>query len=239
MLTPTSLLISQILAHIGLLWMIFNGSWIQWVVVLCVLFLNGCLGMTMTYHRLLSHRSWSIPKPIERLFVIFATIGLTGSAISWVSIHRKHHRYTDQLQDPHSPKHKSWFYCHFLSMYSKVEPKYAMDLLKDKFYVIQHRYYFIFSLVWAILMVLIFQDPYAVMYAWLAPAAILWNTGSAIVSISHRHGAVYNDTVLALLVWGEGYHAAHHANPGASRFGKYDLGGILIEFIKKITKSKQ
>jgi fatty-acid desaturase len=237
-LNAITLLIGQIIAHLALLWMLFYGNIYQWLIVIFVFFLNGCLGMTMTYHRLLSHKSWNCPKWLEKIFVIFAGSGLTGSAISWVSIHRKHHRFTDKIEDPHSPKYKSWFYCHFLSMFSNVEPKYAVDLLRQKFYAHQHRYYFEYAILWGILMVLIFQDPYALIYAWLAPGAILWNAGSSIVSISHRKGTVFNDIVLAILVWGEGYHNRHHESPGSSRFGKYDLGGILIEFIEKWYKPK-
>lgn len=237
MLTANTLLFSQIIAHISLVWLVFYGSLYMWAVTIFIFFLNGCLGMTMTYHRLLSHRSWNAPKWLEYTFAYLAGIGLTGSAISWVSVHRKHHRFTDQEEDPHSPKYKGWFYCHFLSMYSDVEPKYAVDLLRQPFYNNQHRYYFLYAILWGITMCLVFWDPYALIYAWLAPAAILWNAGSTIVSVSHRKNTVFNDTILGLLVWGEGYHKNHHDFPKESRFGKYDLGGIIIDFWKKWSKS--
>lgn len=237
--TPITLLVSQIIAHLGLIWMLVTGTPLQWLVVLVVFFLNGCLGMTMTYHRLLSHKSWQCTKWLEKLFVLFAGSGLTGSAIAWVSIHRKHHRFTDQPQDPHSPVHKGWFYCHFLSMFSTVEPKYAIDLVRQDFYVKQHKYYFEYAILWGVLMVILFQDPNALIYAWLAPAAILWNAGSTIVSVSHRHGSIYNDTIFGILVWGEGYHRNHHDNPGSPRFGKFDLGGILIRFIEILAVKKR
>lgn len=237
-LTPLNLLIAQIIAHCGLVYMLFYGN-IYWLLIaLCIYFLNGCLGMTMTYHRLLGHRSWTAPKFLEYLFVLFANSGLTGSAISWISIHRQHHKFVDTKKDPHSPLHKSWFYCHFLSMFGEVNLRYVPDLLKEKFYVLQHKFYFEISILWGILMVLLFGDVNALIYAWLAPAAILWNTGSFIVSISHRNGHVFNDTPLALLVWGEGYHKNHHADFSKTRFGKWDLAGVLIEFVKKQDKPK-
>ena len=128
------LFVLQLIAHISLIPMVIFGTWHHYLIVLIVYFLTGCLGMTMTYHRLLSHRSWHPPKLMEYFFVILATVGLTGSAISWVAIHRKHHKYTDQPEDPHSPIHKGWFYCHFLSMFEKVELKYTLDLIKEPFY---------------------------------------------------------------------------------------------------------
>jgi stearoyl-CoA desaturase (delta-9 desaturase) len=230
-LTPKNLLISQIIAHMALVYMLFYGNIYWWIVSIFIYFLNGCLGMSMTYHRLLSHKSWNCPKFLEYIFVVFANSGLTGSAISWVSIHRQHHRFTDTEKDPHSPIYKSWFYCHFLSMFSKVDMKYVPDLLKQKFYITQHKYYFEISIVWGLLMVLLFQDFNALIYAWLVPAAILWNAGSSIVSISHRQGTVFNDSILAILVWGEGYHKNHHENPKNYVFGKWDIGKSIIGII--------
>lgn len=183
--------------------------------------------MTMTYHRLLSHKSWSPPKWIEYLFTLFATIGLTGSAISWVAIHREHHAHTDTEDDPHSPAHKGFIYAHWLSMFSPVNIKYARHLLRDKFYSWQHKYYYEINLSYALILFAI--DPFALVYAWLVPAMILWNAGSSIVSLSHRNGQVHSDLILALLVWGEGYHIRHHDKPNDVRFGKWDLGGWLIQ----------
>lgn len=227
---PSTLLIAQIIAHLAIIPMVIYGTWCQWLIAIFVYFLNGCLGMTMTYHRLLSHKSWKCPRPLEILFSLFATIGMTGPAISWVAIHRKHHGHMDTEKDPHSPIYKGWFWSHFLSMFAPVDPRYAAHLLRDKFYVFQHRYYFEICLAYGLILFLI--DPFAVVYAWLVPAAILWNGGSAIVSTSHRNGKVNNDTTLALLVWGEGYHDEHHKHAGKSRFGKWDLGGKLIELIE-------
>ena len=235
-LTPITLLVAQIFAHIGLVYCIFFGTLYWWLVIFLIYFFTGCIGMTMTYHRLLSHRSWKCPKGLEMLFVIITSIGLTGSALSWVSTHRKHHRFADTDKDPHSPKHKSFFYCHFLSMFSKVEIKYAPDLVRQKFYILQHKYYFLISFIYVICVMYITNDVNAIFYAWLAPAAILWNAGSLIVSMSHRKNTINNDLLLAILVWGEGYHKNHHISPQSFQFGKLDLGGILIEQLIKLKK---
>lgn len=235
-LTPNTLLAVQIIAHLSIIPMIIWGTWWQWLVAIFVYFLNGCLGMTMTYHRLLSHKAWACPKWLEKLFVLFATIGMTGSAISWVAIHRKHHAFVDTERDPHSPKHRGWFWTHFLSMYAKVEVKYAGHLLRDNFYHFQHQHYFTINIIYAVILYLI--DPFALIYAWLVPSMILWNAGSIIVSTSHRGGTSHNDLIFALTVWGEGYHTNHHDDARASRFGKYDLGGVIIGFIEKWYKAK-
>ena len=229
--TAHTILLAQVIAHVSLIPMIIHGSLYHWLIALFVYFLNGCLGMTMTYHRLLSHRSWNPPKWIEYLFTLFATIGMTGSAIAWVAIHREHHKHTDTEKDPHSPTFKGWVYAHFLSMFSKVKPRYVTDLMKDAFYLWQHKWYFEINLIYGLCLYMV--DPFAVIYAWLVPAAILWNGGSLIVSTSHRNSTQNNDFIFALTTWGEGYHKTHHEYPRKARFGKWDLGGYLIERMEK------
>jgi fatty-acid desaturase len=230
-LTPITLLFFQIIAHLSIIPMIIYASFNNWIIAVMVYFCSGCLGMTITYHRLLSHRSWKPPQFLEYLFTLFATIGLTSSAITWVALHKQHHAYADTDKDPHSPAHKGLFCVHYLSMFSPVELKRVTPLLRDKFYVFQHKFYFEINLVYAMIIYMI--DPFAVVYAWLFPAMLLWNGGSSIISVSHRYGKVHNDFSLAILVWGEGYHKNHHANPGSPRFGKYDLGGVVIKFLNK------
>ena len=234
--TPISMLIAQIIAHLSIIPMIMYAAPTQWAIAIFVYFLNGCLGMTMTYHRLLSHKSWNPPKWLEYLFATFAAIGLTGPAISWVAIHREHHAFADTEKDPHGPKYRGYFWCHSLSMFAPVKIKYASYLLREKFYVLQMKWYFEINLLYGAMLYMI--DPLAVVYAWLFPAMLLWNGGSSIVSFSHRAGAAHNDWYMALLVWGEGYHKNHHDHPADGRFGKYDLGGVLIDVYKKFFKPK-
>lgn len=243
MLTPWTLLLSQLVAHSGFIFLCVTGKKWEWGLALVVYFFTGCFGMTMTYHRLLSHRSWTAPVWFERMGVLMATVGLTGSAISWVAIHRKHHRFTDSEKDPHCPHHKGFIYCQWFSMFEKVDLKYVVDLAKDSFYLNQHRYYFLCNGVYATILFLI--EPRALVYAWLAPACILWNAGSSIVTFSHIFGRkdhqiagnARNSWILGLFVWGEGWHNNHHSQPQCANFSEkwwqFDMGGLLIQLFKK------
>jgi fatty-acid desaturase len=235
MLNSYTLLLAQIITHLSLIPMLLYGRPLHYFIAVLVYFASGCVGMTMTYHRFLAHRSWMAPRWFEYFGVFFATIGMTGSAISWVAVHRKHHRYTDEQDDPHSPAHKGFFYCHWLSMFSPVEVRYVTDLARRPLYAIQHRFYFYINFIYAI--ALFYMDPFAVVYAWLVPSCILWNAGSSIVTLSHIFGSnphglkchARNNWLLALLVWGEGWHNNHHAKPTNASFGNFlDLGGSLI-----------
>ena len=240
------LLTFQIVAHLACIPLIIYGHWWQWLLVIFVYFLNGCLGMTMTYHKLLTHNSWPAPRWFRYVGTMCATIGLTGSAIPWVAIHREHHRYTDTDRDPHSPHHKGWFGAHYLSMFSKVNVRYVPDLLKEPFMLFQHKHYFVINLAYGAVLYMI--DPMAVLYAWLVPAAILWNAGSSIVTFSHMYGYKNSETsknesrnnvLLAFLVWGEGWHDNHHAHPADANFGgrKWWEIDISYQMIKLLSVS--
>ncbi|MET0306691.1 MAG: fatty acid desaturase [Solirubrobacterales bacterium] len=68
-----------------------------------VMYLLTAVGVTVGFHRLLTHRSFQTPKPVEYLFAVLGSMAVQGPVISWVADHRKHHAHTDEDGDPHSP----------------------------------------------------------------------------------------------------------------------------------------
>ena len=71
------------------------------------------MGITIGYHRLLSHRSFRCPKLIEYFWVLGGYLAFQGSPIWWATMHRAHHRYTDSPFDPHSPRLSGWKYAYY------------------------------------------------------------------------------------------------------------------------------
>lgn len=71
--------------------------------IAAVMYLLTAVGITVGFHRLLTHRSFQTPKPVEYLFAVLGSMAVQGPAISWVADHRKHHAHTDEDGDPHSP----------------------------------------------------------------------------------------------------------------------------------------
>jgi len=67
------------------------------------MYLLTAIGITVGFHRLLTHRSFQTSKPVEYLFAICGSMAVQGPVISWVADHRKHHAHTDKEGDPHSP----------------------------------------------------------------------------------------------------------------------------------------
>lgn len=245
------LFLFQVIAHIALVWSIFNFSLSNWGISFFVYFLTGALGVSITYHRLLSHNSFVPKENWEKLGTLFAFWGLVGSSIAWVNNHKTHHRYTDQDKDPHSPIKMGFFTVQFLSMFhSATGLRYVVSLVRDKFHLFLHKnYYILHAIILLLLLSLVGWKITAMIY--LTPAALLWNAGSFVNSIGHLNILSYrnhetndnsqNNIVLGYLMWGEGWHNNHHNKAAKAKFGEkwweFDISYFLIsKFLRKPTE---
>lgn len=61
------------------------------------------LGVTLGYHRLFTHRSFTAVRPLRVVLAVAGSMAVEGSVIAWVATHRRHHAYADEFGDPHSP----------------------------------------------------------------------------------------------------------------------------------------
>jgi stearoyl-CoA desaturase (Delta-9 desaturase) len=73
------------------------------LVLLGTLYVLTGLGITVGFHRMLTHRAFQTSTTVERIFAVLGSLAVQGSVIQWVSDHRKHHAHTDEEDDPHSP----------------------------------------------------------------------------------------------------------------------------------------
>ena len=71
--------------------------------IAALMYLLTAVGITVGFHRLLTHRSFQTSKPLEYTFAVLGSMAVQGPVISWVADHRKHHAHTDEEGDPHSP----------------------------------------------------------------------------------------------------------------------------------------
>lgn len=237
------LFLFQVIAHLSIIPMLLTADVEHYVFAFIVYFFTGCIGMSMTYHRLLAHKSWKSPYWFEVFGTLCATFGLTGSSLAWCSVHREHHLKSDKPEDPHSPLQMKWWKVQFLSMYHKPNVLFMRDKLKSSFHQFVHQNYFFINLAYAFTLLLI-AGPFALIYAWLFPACILWNSGSLVNTAGHLFGYrnfetldnSKNNMLLALLTWGEGWHNNHHHNPANYNFKhkwfEWDIAGFLIRWIK-------
>ena len=234
------LFLFQLIAHTGLMLLFIYGTWKEIFVSFVIYYTLATVGVSMTFHRLLSHRSYNPPRWFEILGSVLGTLSLIGSAIGWVAIHKQHHRHSDLNLDPHSPVHQSFFQIMWLQMFTTPgNLRSVASLLKDPVQVFLHRYYFLIHAF--ILMSLLLINPWASVYLYLAPVALVWIIGNSINYFSHTMGYrnhstddnSKNNIILAIIFGGEGWHNNHHADPGNFYFGEkwweFDISGWIIK----------
>ena len=90
-----------ILAAIVVFWNEVVG--IHDLALMAVMYLLTGFGVTVGFHRMLTHRSFRTSKPVEYFFAAAGSMAVQGPVINWVADHRKHHAHTDEEGDPHSP----------------------------------------------------------------------------------------------------------------------------------------
>jgi stearoyl-CoA desaturase (delta-9 desaturase) len=107
-------------------------------------YLTG-FGVTLGYHRLFTHRAFDSSRTFRAIVAVLGSMAVEGSVITWVADHRKHHAFTDQEGDPHSPHlsgpgfwggvkglwhaHMGWL---FESVGAADRERFAADLIKDR-----------------------------------------------------------------------------------------------------------
>jgi stearoyl-CoA desaturase (delta-9 desaturase) len=230
-----------VLFHLGAIAALFLFTWQRLVVgfVLYVVAIN--VGIGMCYHRLLTHRGYQVPKWIEYLMTICATLALEGGPIFWVSTHRVHHQHSDQEGDPHSPRDGGWwshagwlFYGLPLAAQTEALARYSPDLAKDRFHVWISKYHWVplavsgvllFGLGWyfsgpvsGIAMLLwgvALRVTFGLHATWFVnSAAHIWGSRRFTTRDTSR-----NNWWVALISGGEGWHNNHHAHPVSAKHG--------------------
>jgi stearoyl-CoA desaturase (delta-9 desaturase) len=245
-LSSKNLFMLQLIAHlITCYWVVSIATLTDYWYVLLVYFCTGCIGMSVTYHRLLTHKSFVAPKWFEYIGTLFATVGLTGSSITWTAAHRQHHARADKQGDPHSPSVLGYIKAQWFSMFSDVDIK-RSPVLRDRFHLFVHRHYLYIQFAWGLIL-LSLGGPWALMTLYIVPACLLWNAGSLINTVCHTTWLGYtnhyvqdnsvNNPVLGVVMWGEGWHNNHHRhqnNPSiGERWWEVDIGYWVIKLVRK------
>lgn len=233
----------QIVATIAvLLFCIFVPQvWTMWIISFLIYACIGCFGISIGYHRLLTHKSFKTTKFWERFCTLFGALAFTGSSIGWVGMHRQHHRYSDKPGDPHSPVVHGWKM--LIANYDFDPNRWAVrSLITDRFHVFLHKYYFGILLAWIVFW-LMFGVTFA-FYIVLIPAVISVWVSTISNYMNHRWGyknfetadKSTNNWFNAIFTFGEGWHNNHHARPGSYTFQikwwEIDLAALVIRLIR-------
>jgi sn-1 stearoyl-lipid 9-desaturase len=221
--------------HLGAL-LVFVPAFFSWqaVVAAAVLaYLTGVVGVTLNYHRTLTHRSLRMIKPLEYFTAFLGTLAFQGDPISWVGTHRVHHKYSDRRGDPHTTRlGLTWAQITWLLRRDPNSPTAAEqrrmcpDLCAQPFYVALEKLHVPLQIALAIALFAIGGWPFLV-WGSFARLVYTYHTTWLVNSASHSAGyRTYRTTDrstnawwVAILSWGEGWHNNHHAFPFSARHG--------------------
>ena len=220
-------------------------SFYFWIMSLVGYTLITCFGITVTFHRLLTHKSYILSKPLEYLFSYFGNMGCTGSSVGWVFVHRNHHKFADKIGDPHSPKILGPVGA-IIGNYSEKFNKWVVrDIINDPVHRFMHEYY-IFVVLASVLVAYIIDINFLIYFV-LIP--IFFNTIASRLSNWIDHDKLFgkkneNDPEKdnshnvwwwSYFTFGEGWHNNHHMYPGDYRIGRkwyeFDPGKYFINLL--------
>lgn len=223
----------------------------------------GC-GITLGYHRLLTHKSLTVPKWLEYLIVSGGYFCLMGSPIVWVAVHRLHHLKSDQPGDPHSPrdgfKHALYEWMFQMPQYQSDEEvkRVTPDMYNDPVYKYLGRGHTAGQALLCLALNVVFRIPILVMFGWpvvvanvIATTTVFWATQfvNTFCHMEHHGYRTFNTREDSRNVWwvgilacGEGWHNNHHAMPKSARHGmtwkEFDITWCYIWMLEKLGLAK-
>lgn len=187
---------------------------IYWPLVFLGWILFPGFGSAVSLHRGLSHKTHNV----GFLGKLTATLCVQGSPLWWIALHRQHHRFADQDQDPHSPN-KGIFFGYFGWVFNKneVNPRYLKDYLRDRQLIFLEKYY-VHLIGSMLLLSFIFPE---IASLWLIPAAWSFHQ-EAVVNVVCHYKKLRNIQWLGYLTWGQSIHKNHHEKQNTFLFGPTD-----------------
>jgi stearoyl-CoA desaturase (Delta-9 desaturase) len=246
-----------IVSAMGLLW----GVAFHWtdVALLASLYVVCAFGTTIGFHRYFTHKGFEARTPVKVALAVLGCMTMQGPITQWVTDHRKHHALSDREGDPHSPHagfedtpwgavrgfvhaHVGWM---FTNMGMEQGREYGRDLYDDRLIRTIDRLY----LLWVVLTLGI---PFAIggleglVWGGLIRIFAYQHATFSVNSICHMFGRkdyrsrdeARNNWLVALLVFGEGWHNNHHAFPSSARHGlgrlQLDMSWWVIRGLEKL-----
>ena len=219
------------------------------IFVFVLLYVLTGFGVTVGFHRLLTHRAFKTTRPIRATLAILGSAAIEGPVISWVADHRKHHAFADREGDPHSPHvghghgwrgalrglvhaHVGWLFIH---THRGRRTRYAPDLLGDPVVSWVDRTFVVWALgglVTAFALGWLFGGTLrdgltGVLWGGAVRMLMVHHVTYSINSLCHFFGRQRFDTGdqsrnlawLAPLSLGEAWHNNHHAFPTSAQHG--------------------
>ncbi|MFO1020112.1 MAG: fatty acid desaturase [Planctomycetales bacterium] len=244
--------------HIGAVVALWHFSWVGLATFVVLHFVTACLGITLGYHRLLTHGSFQCPAWVKYGLGLCGMLSAEGSPIMWVANHRKHHVFSDLDEDPHSPN-DGFLWSHILWFHPAIKKdaleamfvRWAPDMWKDPGFRFLHNFFPIFAPLTGVALYafgeyFFHQGLSVVLWGLCLRTVVCYHCTWFVNSASHMWGyRNYNTTDrsrnlwwVALLSYGEGWHNNHHAHQRLAAHGhrwyEFDVTYLVIRTMKAV-----
>ncbi|MGE3760608.1 MAG: fatty acid desaturase [Pseudobdellovibrionaceae bacterium] len=191
-------------------------------------------GIAFGLHRMVAHHAYNPPWFIQRLSVLVGVIAQGGSPMSWQTTHIMHHARSDVEGDPHSPARLGWRV--IFGAADPVAKEFIIERalkergLRDPYYLILHKYYYLVTAAYALAMFLLFGTN-GLVYLAAIPIGLSILSLGLLNYFAHAGNEARNVWWLFPLTFGENWHGNHHLQPGAQYSGltifEIDLIGLV------------
>ncbi|KAL5698072.1 hypothetical protein ACHQM5_029156 [Ranunculus cassubicifolius] len=234
--------------HVLSLFAPFTFTWPAFWVAFILYVLTAGFGVSLCFHRNLTHRSFKLPKYLEYLFAYFGLHALQGDVFYWVSTHRYHHKVSDTERDPHSPLEGFWFsYMGWVFDLNKstnkgVSYSNIQDLLSQPYYRFLEKTHVLQAYLLVVLLYMLGGIPFVV-WGMGVRTVMSYHALFLVNSIGHKWGRrawntgdlSTNNWYMALFTFGDGWHNNHHAFEWSARHGlewwEIDLTWYFIKLL--------
>lgn len=253
------------MVKVGILYFYYIMAWILlltcWSIDLDV-WMYGLIGgwffhmivCSIILHKYFTHKTFSVNPVLHNLFAYIGSLGLNGSVLAWVNLHRLHHMTSDKEGDPHDPKKigllKSLFvfnvfeYTNNHRLISNL--KNCVDLLRDKTVMFFHKYlvetitltYIVLGMI-SIKLLVGFMIATAVSFIGLFFTTYVYHF--KVPFLHYRNNVTtdnsHNNWLTTILFPGEAYHNNHHDNPGkydpTEKWWEFDMAAWIVKILKR------
>jgi len=247
------------LFFIGMHLLLIMAPWFfTWGALFTALAINlvlGTIGLSLGYHRLLTHESFKVPKWLEYVMATCGILALQGAPTSWVGMHRIHHAFSDTEKDPHSSErgfwwsHVGWAFYLTQNAYRRYAPRFMREA---KFYRFFDSSFLLQLMLQVPLGAILFAIGGWTYVVWgiFVRIVLMWHCTFFVNSATHKWGYRNYETKdksrntwwVAILTYGEGWHNNHHAQPKCAKFGRrfweIDISWYVLKFLKAVRLAK-
>jgi stearoyl-CoA desaturase (delta-9 desaturase) len=236
----------HVAAVVGAIWIGWSWAAFAW---LAGGYAVRIFAVTAGFHRYFSHRTFKTSRAFQFVLALLAMSTAQQGPLWWAAHHRRHHKYSDEPQDVHSPRQRGFVWSHLgwilATRHTKTDLARVQDLARYPELRFMNAHDVSFVVGFSVLLFVI-GGPLALVWGGFVPLVLCWHATFTINSLAHVWGRrryattddSRNNVVLALLTFGEGWHNNHHHYQRSARQGFYwweiDVSYYVLKVLERL-----